>query len=136
MRAKRIRLSIEGVDGAKYTIIAEGSFRQETVLGLLATLHGAAPDEIGTPSNLDLLQGDTIQARVARLIEERFNLGSFSSADLKEAFEERYRQPISLSAAATYLSRLASRGLLHRQRNGPSWLYRVSRRSPLQSLSQ
>jgi hypothetical protein len=127
MKARRIRLSIEDANGGKYTIIAEGSFQRETLLSILASLEGSRQDETPATPKLDLLRKDTVQARVARLIEERFNLGSFTSSDLKEAFEERYQQPISLSAAATYLSRLASRGLLQRQRNGPSWLYRLAK---------
>ncbi len=67
---------------------------------------------------------DTFFGKLYSLIETTFSGGEFSSSDVAREFEERYDQPVRLATVSTYLSRLAEKKLLHRQKFGASWVYR------------
>ena len=56
----------------------------------------------------------------------------FSSADIARDYEELHGEPIGLSTVSTYLSRMAERGALKRQKFGNSWVYRRVHLAPNQ----
>lgn len=79
------------------------------------THRGAEPD------------GSTIYGKILKLIESAYSAKEFSSADIARDYEDLNTSPISLSTVSTYLSRLADRGMLTREKFGNSWVYRLSR---------
>jgi hypothetical protein len=79
---------------------------------------------------------DTNFNKVFGLVQNKFRLGSFTSKDILEAYEEHFKLPTTLSTISTYLSRLASRGLLMRSRNGSGWVYRLPRISQSTQLNE
>ena len=56
--------------------------------------------------------------KIIELIREKFPLTWFSSSDVQLAYEEKFKEPISLSTVSTYLGRYCDKGLLVRR--GPS----------------
>jgi Penicillinase repressor len=66
----------------------------------------------------------TFFGKVQTLLETTFAAGDFSSSDVAREFEEKYGQPVKLSTISTYLSRLADRQYIKRERFGNSWVYR------------
>ena len=73
------------------------------------------------------ISGDTSFGKLYQLIEKKFPLGSFTSADILEAYEDEYNRPSRLSTISTYLSRLEQKQLLTRQRTASGWIYRRER---------
>lgn len=67
---------------------------------------------------------DTTFGRLYILIEKKFTLGSFTSTDILEAYEDEYNTPIRLSTISTYLQRLTEKGLLTRSKTNLGWAYR------------
>jgi hypothetical protein len=70
------------------------------------------------------LDESTSFGRMFKLIETSYQGKEFSSADIARDYEELHGQTIGLSTVSTYLSRLAVRGSLKRQKFGNSWVYR------------
>jgi len=69
----------------------------------------------------------TTYGRLLKLIQSSYSGKEFSSADIARDYEDRHGSPIPLSTVSTYLSRLADKELLKRQKFGNSWVYRISR---------
>jgi len=119
---KRVRIELEDEDGTKYTLALEGKVSREKLMKAVDMLevmdvplehtHQKPPDE------------GTFFGKVMILMETTFSAGDFSSADVAREFEEKYNQPVRLSTVSTYLSRLADRQYIKRERFGNSWVYR------------
>lgn len=122
---RRVKLEFDDGEGGKYTITLEGSISRDKVLKLMdmvELLGGGGEAEPQAPSE------DTLLGRIYRLVERRFPLGSFTSTDLLEAYEDEYGRPVKLSTVSTYLQRLCERGVLRRERSASgSWSYRRMR---------
>ena len=121
---KRVKIELEDEDGTKYTLALEGKVSREKLMKAVDMLevmdvpldhgHTKAPDE------------GTFFGKVMVLLETTFSAGDFSSADVAKAFEDKYGQPVRLSTISTYLSRLAEKEYIKRERFGNSWVYRRS----------
>ncbi|MDV3278330.1 MAG: BlaI/MecI/CopY family transcriptional regulator [Nitrososphaerales archaeon] len=119
---KRVKIELEDDEGTKFTLALEGKVSREKLLKAVDMLEimdvpldrgeKKAPDE------------GTFFGKVTALIETVFASGDFSSSDVAREFEERYNQPVKLSMISTYLSRLADKECLKRERFGNSWVYR------------
>lgn len=118
---KRIKIELEDDEGTKYTLALEGAVSRDKLMKAMDMLevmdvpleHGRkAPDE------------GTFFGRVQTLLETTFAAGDFSSSDVAREFEEKYSQPVKLSTISTYLSRLADKQYIKRERFGNSWVYR------------
>lgn len=119
---KRVKIEFEDGDGGKYKISIEGSLSREKVLKVmdLVDLLCETDQEIEFSSH----SRDTLFNRILHLVEKKFPLGSFTSTDLREVYEDEFNQPIKLSTISTYLSRLSERGLLRRERTQIGWVYK------------
>jgi hypothetical protein len=118
---KRIKIELEDEEGVKYTLALEGKVSREKLMKAVDILeimdvpleHSyRAPDE------------GTFFGRVMTLLETTFAAGDFSSSDVAREFEDKYSQPVKLSTISTYLSRLADKQYIKRERFGNSWVYR------------
>ena len=121
MPEKRIRIEFRDDVGSKYTIAFEGRFSKEKmgkIMTFLEDLEQTDPEQ-----HIDLTL-DTAFNKTLRLVEEKFELGNFTSNDLLEAYEDHYNTPMKLSTVSTYLARLLERGYVKRERFGNSWTYR------------
>lgn len=119
---RRVKIELEDEDGTKYTLALEGSISRDKLMKaadmlelmdvpLEKNIHNA-PDE------------GTFFGKVLALIDTAFSAGDFSSSDVAKEFEDKYNRPVHLSTVSTYLSRLADREYLHREKFGNSWVYR------------
>ena len=68
----------------------------------------------------------TTYGQILKLIRSSYATKQFSSADIARDYEDLHASSIPLSTVSTYLSRLADRGLLNRQKFGNSWVYRMT----------
>jgi hypothetical protein len=119
---KRVRIELEDEDGTKYALTLEGKLSREKLMKAADMLEIMdVPLEHGHPKAPD--EG-TFFGKVTILVETAFSAGDFSSADMAREFEEKYGQPVRLSTISTYLSRLAERQYIKRERFGNSWVYR------------
>lgn len=105
-------------------MILEGSLDREKVLKLVEMvelLEGVqeAPDF--------RIQENSTFADVYNLIENKFAVGSFTSPDILEAYEDTYGKTIRLSTVSTYLARFNEKNILNREKKGSGWAYRRTR---------
>jgi hypothetical protein len=89
----------------------------------LVELLGGAP----TPnSENNSAATETSKIDKVRLVAEKtFPIGWFSSKDLQNAYETQFNEPISLSTASTYLSRLTDRGYFIKKGSSNQMRYRI-----------
>lgn len=122
---KKVKVEITDEEGTTYSLALQGSFSHEKVMRMmeLVDLLGQADHKT---SNTLAPDQSTTYGRMLTLIQSSYSTKEFSSADIARDYEDRHASPIPLSTVSTYLSRLADRGLLNRQKFGNSWVYRVS----------
>jgi len=124
MPARKVRIEIFS-NGDRYTITFEGQVTREKAIRLLdlVELLGGMPTI--TPeskvSSSDMPKID----KVCLVAEKKFPVGWFSSRDIQTSYEEQFNEPIRLSTASTYLSRLADRGILTKSGTSNQRRYRI-----------
>ena len=119
---KRVKIELQDEEGTKYTLALEGKLSREKVMKVIDLMEminvPVEDDRTLTPSQ------DTFFGKLYNLIETSFPGGEFSSSDVAQEFEERYGLPVRLATVSTYLSRLADKNHLRREKFGNSWVYR------------
>ena len=99
-------------NGNRYTITFEGQVTREKALRLLDLVELLGGIPAGNPG-WERPASELSKFDKTRLIIERsFPIVWFSSKDIQSAYEEEFKEPISLSTVSTYLSRMADRGIL------------------------
>jgi len=125
MPAKKMRVEIFNGSGERYAITFEGQVTREKALRLLdlvELLGGMPPVNHGwnrPTSELSKLD------KVRLVVEKSFPIGWFSSRDIQSAYEEEFKEPISLSTVSTYLSRMADREILANNGTSNRRRYRI-----------
>ena len=113
MPTKKMRVEIFN-DGDRYTITFEGQVTRNKTLRLLylVELLGGAPatNDVSERSAAEMPKIE----KVRLVAEKNFPVGWFSSKDIQSEYEKQFNEPIPLSTASTYLSRLADRGFFIR----------------------
>ncbi len=119
--SKRVKIEVQDDEGTRYTLALAGRFSKEKVMKVMELMEMMnVPVENDGPRPA---QG-TFFGKLCNLIETAFSGVEFSSSDVAREFEDRYDQPVRLATISTYLSRLAEKNLLRRQKFGASWVYR------------
>jgi penicillinase repressor len=119
---KRVKIELEDEDGTKYTLSLEGQVSREKLMKAVDMFEVMdVPLEQHQPR---LPDKGTFFGRVMILLDTSFSAGDFTSADVAREFEDKYDQPVRLSTISTYLSRLAEKQYIKRERFGNSWVYR------------
>ena len=125
MPARKIRVEIFNGSGDRYIITFEGQVTREKAIRLLdlVELLGGMPtvNPGWNRSTSELSKIDKIRL----VVEKSFPIGWFSSRDIQSAYEEEFKEPISLSTVSTYLSRMADRGILTKNRVSNRRRYRI-----------
>jgi hypothetical protein len=135
MPARKMRVEVFDGSGNRYTITFEGQVTREKALHLLdlVELLGGMPP--GNPE-LNRAASDLSKFDRARLvIDKNFPIVWFSSKDVQSAYEQEFKEPISLSTVSTYLSRMADRGILARSGMSNRCRYRVMTKISQSTLS-
>ena len=119
---KRVKIELQDEEGTKYTLALEGKLSREKVMKVMDLMEminvPLEDDRALTPSQ------DTFFGKLYNLIETSFPGSEFSSSDVAREFEEKYGLPVRLATVSTYLSRLADKNHLRREKFGNSWVYR------------
>jgi len=125
MPARKMRIEVFDSEGNKYTISLEGNISREKAIKILdlVELLGGIPSS--NPILANSSQKITKIEKVKMLIEKRFPIIWFSSREVQEAYENEFREPVSLSTISTYLSRLADRGFLMVNSNSRTKRYKM-----------
>lgn len=122
---RKVKVEVTDEEGTTYSLALQGRFSQDKVMRMMELLdllgHGNQSE-----TTIPVAQESTTYGRTLKLIQSSYTTKEFSSADIARDYEEQYATPIPLSTVSTYLSRLADRGTLKRQKFGNSWVYRVS----------
>jgi len=125
MPARKMRIEVFDSEGNKYTISLEGNISREKAIKILDLVELLG----GIPSSNPILANSSRKItkieKVKMLIEKRFPIIWFSSREVQEAYENEFREPISLSTISTYLSRLADRGFLMVNSNSRTKRYKM-----------
>jgi hypothetical protein len=131
---KRVKVEITDEDGTTYSLALQGKFSQDKVMRMMELLDLLGQGDHNT-SHTASPEGSTVYGAMLKLIQSSYSSKEFSSADVARDYEDRQGTPIPLSTVSTYLSRLADKGVLNRQKFGNSWVYRVAHSSTGQLLT-
>lgn len=128
MPARRMRIEVFDSEGNKYSIAFEGQVTRDKairILDLVELLGGISSSGTTSESNITLNEQSKYE-RVLTLIQKRFALVWFSSKEVQSVYEQEFKEPISLSTIATYLSRMATKGILVKTGASNRLKYRVA----------
>ncbi|MEM0057505.1 MAG: hypothetical protein QXK33_03080 [Candidatus Bathyarchaeia archaeon] len=126
MPARKMRIEVFDGEGNKYSIAFEGNITREKALRLLDLVELLGGVSAGPPETSVTSDETSKYDRLLAIIQRHFPIVWFSSKDVQAVYEQEYKQPISLSTVATYLSRMASKGLLVRSGASNRIKYRAS----------
>jgi len=85
----------------------------------------STPSEVNSPH----LDESSKFEKVLSIVQKNFPIAWFTSKEIQEAYEKEFKEPIGLSTVATYLARMAKKGLLIKSGASNRLKYRVSPRS-------
>lgn len=122
---KKIKIEFSDDEGGNYTLSLDGSMSRDKVLKLMDMVELLGGNE--EKEKTSLLSKDSSFGKLYDLIENKFPLGSFTSNDILEVYEDEFNMPIRLSTISTYLSRLEKKKLLSREWSASGWLYKKIR---------
>lgn len=126
MPAKKMRIEVFDSEGNKYSITIEGQITREKALRLLDLVELLGGVSSGNPEIRTLVSETSKYDKLLSLIQKHFPIVWFSSKDVQVMYEQEFKQPISLSTVATYLSRMANKGLLIRSGTANRLKYKIS----------
>jgi len=124
MPTKKMRVEIFN-DGDRYTITFEGQITRDKALRLLdlVELLGGMPHATSEATHFE---SEISKIEKVRLTAgKNFPVGWFSSKELQTAYEKQFNEPLSLSTASTYLSRLTDRGFFMKKGASNQLRYRI-----------
>jgi hypothetical protein len=135
-----MRVELFDSDGNRYTIAFEGQVTRDKALRLLdlVELLGGAPGENPISASNAPLPDRSLSRfeKVQLVIQKNFPLIWFSSKDIQSAYEQELKEPVALSTISTYLSRMATKGLLMRTGGPTSLKYKTAPNLPQATLKQ
>ena len=128
MPARKMRVELFDTEGNRYAISFEGQITRDKALRLLdlVELLGGVPGS-GNPVSNTLGSGSELSKydKVRMIVQRHFPIGWFSSREVQALYEEDFKEPIGLSTVATYLSRMAARGIALKTGNSNNVRYKI-----------
>ena len=125
MPTRRVKIEVLAEDGNKLTVVFDGKLNRTKLLQVLdfVELLGGMPEveEEKTLANLSKFD------KLHNILKSKFPIGWFTSQEAMISYEDTFNEPINLSTVSTYLSRLASRGLLNRSGSFVERKYKLKR---------
>lgn len=116
MPARKMRVELFDSEGNKYTVSFEGQITREKavrVLDLVELLGGVSSGAGNSVSNPMVASNEVSKyEKVRMLIQKHFPMVWFSSREIQSAYEQEFKEPITLSTVATYFARMANKGVL------------------------
>jgi hypothetical protein len=140
MPARKMRVELFDGEGNRYTVAFEGQITRDKALRLLdlVELLGGMPGEGVSPgvANVPLIGTSSRFDKVRGVVQRSFPLVWFSSKEIQSFYEQELKEPIGLSTVSTYLSRMATKGLLVRSGGANDMKYRISSATPQVVIKQ
>lgn len=139
MPARKMRVELFDSEGNRYSIAFEGQVTRDKavrLLDLVELLGGVSTNTNGGEASISSAPRENSKIdRVRILAQKSFPLTWFSSKELQLAYENEFKEPISLSTVATYLARLTARGVILKSGSSNSLRYRLMHTSPQPRLT-
>jgi len=142
MPTRKMRVELFDSEGNRYTVSFEGQITREKALRLLDLMEllGGMPSSGGgnpEPNPTSVAGQEFSKYSVVRmLVQKHFPIVWFSSREVQSVYEQEFKNPISLSTVATYLARMANKGILVKTGSPKSLKYRVAPSFPQATLKQ
>ena len=141
MPAQKMRVELFDSEGNRYTIAFEGQITRDKALRLLdlVELLGGMPGEnpsTGVGNTGAAASSSSRFEKVRSVIQKSFQLVWFSSKEIQSVYEQELKEPVSLSTVSTYLSRMASKGLLLRTGSSNNLKYKIVTTTPQAVIKQ
>jgi len=141
MPARKMRVELFDSEGNKYTVTFEGQINREKALRLLdlVELLGGMPSG-GNPGIHTAVGSNELSKcdKVRIVVQKHFPIVWFASREVQSVYEQEFTEPIGLSTVATYLVRMANKGILVRAGTGSRLKYKAapsfSRPTPKQQV--
>jgi hypothetical protein len=139
MPARKVRVDLFDTEGNRYSISFEGQVTRDKALRLLdlVELLGGMPE--GANPGTGYTAPGTEQSKydkVRVIVLGRFPAVWFSSLEVQSVYEQELKEPISLSTVATYLSRLAAKGIILRTGSSNNLRYKAAQGIPQATVKQ
>ena len=133
MRPRRLKMEFYDAEGVRHSIAIDGPVTKEKVSKILdlVELMSGTPQVSATALGLSPKKFD----RLAGTIMSQLRGRRFTSSEARKAFETTFKEKIPLSTVSTYLTRLADRGILEREQEKISLVYRVKLEEQKPSLA-
>jgi len=115
---KKIKVEVEDDKGGRYTFSISRPIGREKIAQFieLVEMMSGPVEVLGEASASSKFE------RILEVVREKYPLNWFTSSEVQLAYEEKFREPISLSTVSTYLSRYFDKGFLLRE--GPPNMFR------------
>jgi len=128
---------VEVFDGSgnRYTITFEGQVTREKALHLLDLIELLGGMPAGNPGWSSASSDFSKFDKVRLIVDKSFPIAWFSSKNVQSAYEQEFKEPISLSTVSTYLSRMADRGVIAKSGMSNRWRYRAMTKISQSTLS-
>jgi hypothetical protein len=140
MPARKMRVELFDSEGNRYTVSFEGQITREKAVRLLdfVELLGGVSSDAGNHeiNQINASNGFSKYEKVRVLIQKHFPIVWFSSREVQSAYEQEFKEPISLSTVATYFARMANKGLLVKTGASNRLKYKVASSFPKATLTQ
>lgn len=140
MPARKMRVELFDSEGNRYTIAFEGQVTRDKaikLLDLVELLGGVPPEDSNARSSATLTNSVLSRfEKVQAVVQKSFPLIWFSSKDIQSVYEQELKEPVSLSTVSTYLSRMASKGMLLRTGGSNNLKYKTAPNIPQASIKQ
>jgi len=140
MPARKMRVELFDSEGNRYTVSFEGQITREKALRLLdlVELLGGAPSGEGNPEGNAAIRGNEFSKfdKVRALVQKHFPLVWFSSREVQSTYEQEFKEPMTLSTAATYLARMANKGMLVKTGSPKALKYKIALNLPQTVIKQ
>jgi hypothetical protein len=119
--AQRVKVEFFDQVGTRHTITIDGNVTKEKIAKVLDYV-----ELMGTlGSSVENSSASTVEKKFERIRDllADFQGRVFRSGDIKQAYEQRHGEGISLSTVCTYLSRFVDKGIVLRSGSPAQWLY-------------
>jgi hypothetical protein len=140
MPSRKMRVELFDGEGNRYTVAFEGRITREKAVRLLdmvELLSGMSGEEDSSGINLGFsMSGSSKFDKVRAIILRHFPIVWFSSREVQLTYEQEVKEPISLSTVATYLARMAGKGMLLKAGSSRSLKYKALQAFPKAAIEQ
>jgi len=139
MPARKVRVDLFDTEGNRYSISFEGQVTRDKAMRLLdmVELLGGMP-EGGNPATGPVTLGNQMSKydKMRVMIQRNFPVVWFSSREVQSVYEQETKEPICLSTVATYLSRMAAKGVILKTGSSNNLRYKATLGVPQATVKQ